>query len=57
MKTWNEMTAIEQLRAQYSDLHKDVYGTRPTAEHYIAVTALSDDEFVSEYNALVEMLD
>jgi hypothetical protein len=57
MKAWNEMTAIEQLRAQYSDLHKDVYGMRPTAEHYIAVTALPDDEFVSEYNALVDMLD
>jgi hypothetical protein len=57
MKPWNEMTAIEQLRTQYSDLHKDVYGIRPTVEHYIAVTALSDEEFISEYNALIDMLD
>ncbi len=57
MKPWNEMTAIEQMRAQYSDLHKDVFGMRPTSEHFLAIAKLTDEEFISEYDALIDMLD
>lgn len=51
------MTAIEQMRAQYSDLHKDVFGMRPTSEHFLAIAKLTDEEFISEYDALIDMLD
>ena len=37
MKTDNEMTNLESLQSTYSDIHKDVYGTRPrhdTAEDW-----------------------
>jgi len=29
MKTWNELTELEQLQSNYSDFYKDVHGFRP----------------------------
>lgn len=29
MRTWDQMTELEQLACTYSDMHKDAYGSRP----------------------------
>ena len=54
MKAWNEMTRIEQMRAEYSDLHKDVYGMRPD---YVRVNTWTDDQLEAEYNDLLNSLE
>ena len=53
MKPWEEMTRIEQMRAEYSDLHKDVYGMRPD---YIRVASWTDEQLEAEFNYLVDSL-
>jgi hypothetical protein len=57
MKAWEDMTRIERLRAEYSDLHKDVFGMRPTQEHYIEVSQWSDEQLDAEFEKLVALLD
>lgn len=56
MKAWNDMTKHEQMRCEYSDLHKDVYGMRPSEEGYKEISSWSDEELERKFNRLVEML-
>ena len=53
-KAWEDMTRIEQMRAEFSDLHKDVFGIRP---HHIDISAMTDEEFEIEYNELLDLLE
>ena len=53
MKAWENMTRIERMRAEYSDLHKDVYGMRPD---YIRVESWTDEQLEAEFAVLVESL-
>ena len=47
---------VEKMEREYSDLYKEVYGFRPSAEHIKAVDAMSNEEFIDEYNRLDNML-
>lgn len=54
MKAWEEMTHMERMRASYSDLHKEVYGMRPT--NYAEISAWTDAELDREYVLLMDRL-
>ncbi len=56
MKPWNEMSVMEQMRAEYSDLHKDVFGYRPTIEHRMEIAKMSDKDFVMQFDSLLDMM-
>lgn len=56
MKPWNEMSVMEQMRAEYSDLHKDVFGYRPTIEHRMEIAKMPDKEFVMQFDTLLGMM-
>jgi hypothetical protein len=56
MKAWDQMTAIEQKRAEYSDLHKDTFGYRPSMQDFERVAKLTDDEYMKEYTYLAELM-
>jgi hypothetical protein len=56
MKAWTDMTKHEQMRCEYSDLHKDVYGMRPSPEHYAEVSQWADDVLEAKFAMLVEQL-
>lgn len=53
MKTWDEMTEIEKTKAQYSDLHKEVYGFRP--KNYEEMAQWSDEKWEAEYDRLLNL--
>lgn len=46
---------IPQLRAEYSDLHKEVFGCRPNREHINEVSQMSDTDFVAAYDQLFKI--
>jgi hypothetical protein len=53
MKTWKEMTPIERLRCEYSDLHKEVFGHRPDDR----VFSWSDDQLEKEFQIALGYLE
>lgn len=55
MIEWTELNRIQRMRAEYSDLHKDVFGMRPT--NYDEISSWSEEKLEEEYNRLVELLD
>jgi hypothetical protein len=56
MKPWDEMSVMERMRAEYSDLHKDIFGFRPTIEHRMEIAKMSDKEFVMQFDTLLDMM-
>ena len=56
MKARQDMTCIEWMWFEYSDLHKSVIGVRPTHEHYIEMSQWSDEQLEAEFNRLVALL-
>jgi len=56
MKAWTDMTKHEQMRCEYSDLHKDVFGMRPSPERYAEIAQWSDDVLEAKFAMLVEQL-
>ena len=56
MKPWDQMTVIEQMRAEYSDLHKDVFGFRPSIEHRMELANMTDVDFVKQFDTLLGMI-
>lgn len=54
MKAWKDMTRIERMRAEYSDLHKDVYGMRP--RNYDEISSWADEKLEAEFDFLVNLL-
>jgi hypothetical protein len=57
MKAWNDMTKYEQMRCEYSDLHKDVFGMRPSPERYAEIAQWSDSKLETEFDLLVTYLN
>lgn len=53
IRPWESLSPAEQMRAEYSDLHKDVFGMRPD---YNEVDSWDDERLVREYESLVKML-
>lgn len=47
---------IAQMRVEYSDLHKEVFGCRPDREHINEVLSMSDTDFVNAYDQLFNLL-
>jgi hypothetical protein len=53
VRPWESLSPAEQMRAEYSDLHKDVFGMRPD---YSEVDTWNDEQLAVEFNKLVSML-
>jgi hypothetical protein len=53
IRPWESLSPAEQMRAEYSDLHKDVFGMRPD---YSEVDSWDDEQLAVEFNKLVNML-
>ena len=49
MKTWEELTELEQIACLFSDLHKDVHGFRPRANEIYADWTVEDYKREMEY--------
>jgi len=47
---------VQDYRREMSDLHKDVYGFRPSMEEYGRIAAMADDEIKAEWWRLCGML-
>ena len=47
---------VQDYRREMSDLHKDVYGMRPSAEMYETIAAMTDDEIKSYWLELCSKL-
>ena len=56
MKPWNELSVMEKMRAEYSDLHKDTFGFRPSIEPRMELAKMSDEEFVMQFDTLLDMM-
>jgi hypothetical protein len=48
------MTEMDFLKAEYSDLHKDVLGCRP--RNYEEMAQWTDEQWQEEYNKLIVLL-
>ena len=49
MKSWDEMTALEQAQCIYSDMYKDAHGVRP---RWIDTTNWTLEDFEKEFASL-----
>ena len=56
MKLWQDMTQIERMRMEFSDLHKELFDMRPDEETAREVAAMSDTDFAVLYYKYVDML-
>jgi len=56
MKAWEDMTQIERMRLQFSDLHKALFDVRPDEETSIEVAEMSDADFSVLFHKYVDML-
>lgn len=54
MKSWNELTKLEQAQATYWDMYKDAYGVRPRG---IDTSTWTLEDFRAEFNRLGEVID
>ena len=54
MKTWNEMTELEQAQCIYWDMYKDAYGVRPRG---VDTSSWTMDDFRDEFKRLGEVLN
>jgi hypothetical protein len=53
-KSWEEMSALEQAQATYSDMYKDAYGVRPRG---VDTTGWSLEHFEAEFKILGEAIE
>jgi hypothetical protein len=54
MIKWEDLSPLWQLRNQYSDLHKDVFGYRPDYEE---VDKLTEFQLQERFNHLLSYLE
>jgi hypothetical protein len=54
LTSWEEMTVLEQMQAQYWDMYKDAYGVRPRG---IDTSGWSESEFMAEFDMLAKVID
>lgn len=55
MKTWEELTELEQVALIFSDLHKDVHGVRPRLIDEIYANWTVED-YHRQIDCLMELL-
>ena len=53
LKSWSELSPLEQASAQYWDMYKDAYGVRP---RWIDTTSWTLDAFEKEFESLAETI-
>ena len=54
MKSWDEMTVLEQMQCQYWDMYKDAHGVRPRG---IDTTKWTEEDFLKEFEYLGKVID
>ena len=54
LTSWEEMTVLEQMQAQYWDMYKDAYGVRPRG---IDTSSWSESDFMAEFDMLGKVID
>ena len=54
MTSWEEMTVLEQMQAQYWDMYKDAYGVRPRG---VDTSGWSLEYFEQEFKHLAEIIE
>jgi hypothetical protein len=54
MKAWEDLTPAQRMRAEFSDLYKEVTGFRPD---YAEVSSWSDEKLAQEFTRYVAMLE
>jgi len=54
LKTWEEMSTLEQMQAQYWDMYKDAYGIRP---RHMNLEAMTEADFEAEFKILGEAIE
>lgn len=54
LKTWEEMTVLEQMQCQHWDMFKDAYNYRPRG---IDTTTWTEAEFMEEFDSLAKIID
>ena len=53
LKSWEEMTVLEQMACQFWDMYKDAYGVRPRG---IDTAAWDEATFEAEFNYLQDLI-
>ena len=53
-KSWEEMSVLEQMAAEYWDMYKDAYGFRPRG---IDTASWTEEDFLKEFERLGKMVD
>jgi len=54
MKSWEEMTVLEQMQCQFWDMYKDAYGVRPRG---IDTTSWTEADFEAEFQMLGKVIE
>ena len=54
MKSWEEMTVLEQMQCQYWDMYKDAYGVRPRG---IDTSTWTEYAFLVEFEHLALVIE
>ena len=54
MKSWEELTVLEQMQCQYWDMYKDAHGVRPRG---IDTTKWTEEDFLKEFEYLGKVID
>ena len=53
LKSWEEMSVLEQMQCQYWDMYKDAYGMRPRG---IDTSTWTEAEFLNVFEQLAEVI-
>ena len=53
-KSWEQMSALEQAQATYSDMYKDAYGVRPRG---VDTSAWTLEQFEAEFKILGQAIE
>ena len=54
LKSWEEMTVLEQMACQFWDMYKDAYGVRPRG---IDTTSWTEADFEAEFQMLGKVIE
>jgi hypothetical protein len=54
LKSWEEMSVLEQMASQYWDMYKDAYGIRP---RHMNLEAMTEADFEAEFKILGEVIE
>jgi hypothetical protein len=54
MMSWEEMSVLEQMQCQYSDMYKDAYGVRPRG---VDTSGWTEEVFMAEFELLGKVIE